>query len=148
MRPATAWGVRRAARWLLAALVLAGSSCTLVGDELYPLLDDVAPEVIASFPEQGWLQVPTGITLEVWFSEPIEPATVGRNQVTLFSGDHLQRCRYQAEQTPEGLGLVRIEPVEALIAGVHYRLEITRGITDRAGNPLAAPFGLTFDTLR
>lgn len=135
--------------WIgLAGLGLIATGCTLAGDELYPALDDSPPRVMATFPADGWRQVPTGISAKVWLSEPVEPSSVGPGSLALVSGDHLEYVRYRVETTADGLGRVVLEPAARLVPGVEYELRIGTGLTDLAGNPLVDPLTISFDTLR
>lgn len=126
--------------------LLAG--CTLVGDELYPALDDRRPEVVATFPPDGWRQIPVGISPVVWFSEPIEPGSVHAGSLSLVSGDFVQHSRYRVEVESDGRGRVTLEPIEPLLTGVTYSLRIGAELADLAGNALADPQTVSFRTLR
>ncbi len=128
-------------------VAVAASGCTLVGDDLYDPFDDVRPEVLETLPGDGWIQVPPGIALKVWFSEAIEPGTVNQDHLVLYSGAHLHDCRYRVSVEADGRGLVEIEPFDPLIRGVTYHLQISELITDLAGNPLAARVEVTFRTV-
>jgi hypothetical protein len=135
--------------WIpLVALWIAVGGCTLTGDEPYALLDGTAPELMETFPADGWRQVPNSIQLRVWFSEALEPGAVHQGNLPLFTGEYLQRSRYRVETTPDGLGLVVIEPLEPLLPGVLYQLWAGPGLSDLNGNPLANPGTVRFTTLR
>lgn len=135
-------------RCALALLAILAAGCTLVGDELYPPLDDEGPAVVATFPPDGWRQIPLGISCVVWFSEAMEPGSVDAQSVALVSGDFVQRARYRVEVEPDGRGRVTLEPVEPLLSGVTYQLRVGAGLSDLVGNPLTNPQTVTFQTLR
>lgn len=129
-----------------AALALAG--CGQADTGLYPPADTTPPQVVGSFPAAGWHHVPLGVTPRVWFSEPLEPATVVQGNLGLSSGAYHQHCRLRTATEPDGRGRVDLLPERPLLPGVRYRLWLNRGITDRAGNPLPAAVQITFDTIR
>lgn len=133
---------------LLVSLWTAVGGCTFTGDEPYALLDDTAPELLETFPSDGWRQVPTSIQVRVWFSEALEPGTVHQGNLPLFTGEHLQRSRYRVEITPDGRALVVIEPLEPMLSGVLYQLWAGPGLADLNGNALANPGTVRFTTLR
>lgn len=133
-------------RIVLALLGLCGLfGCTLTADEdLLGTFDDVPPRVLEVFPPDGWEEVPTGVEIRIWFSEPVEPASVHRGSITLLSGDDLAEGRFEvSEKQP-----VVFTPLQPLISGVTYHLVITTWVTDLYGNPLESGVETTFSTLR
>ena len=131
------------------ALLLAGLhclwACTLTADEdLLGTFDDVPPRVLEVFPPDGWEEVPTGVSIRIWFSEAVEPTSVHRGSITLISGENLAEGSFEVS----GDGLVVFSPLQALVPGVAYRLAITAWVTDLYGNPLESGVETTFKTLR
>ncbi len=130
---------------LIALLALGG--CTLTGEEpLFEPVDAQPPRIVASLPAHGWIAVPVGIEPRVWFSEPVDPASVGPNTVALWSGDHEAEVRYHIDVEPDGRGVVRLTPVRPLLSGVRYVLGIARRVTDVYGNPLDDFWIAAFET--
>jgi len=132
-------------RALLVLLGLCGlSGCTLTAEEdLLGTFDDVPPRVLEVFPPDGWEEVPTGVEIRIWFSEPVEPTSVHRGSITLLSGDDLAEGRFEVAGAQ-----VVFAPLQPLISGVAYRLVVTAWVTDLYGNPLESGVETTFKTLR
>jgi hypothetical protein len=131
------------------AVLLAGLcgllGCTLTADEdLLGTFDDVPPRVLEVFPPDGWEEVPTGVEVRIWFSEPVEPTSVHRGSITLISGEDLAEGSFEVSED----GLVVFTPLQALISGVAYRLVVTSWVTDLYGNPLESGVETGFSTLR
>ncbi len=121
------------------------SGCMLAGDEeLFGVFDDVPPRVVDTFPRDGWEQVPTGVDVRIRFSEPVDPASVHKDSITLRSGSDLAEGRFEVSAD----GLVLFDPLRPLIPGVTYRLTVTTAVTDLYGNPLESGVETTFETLR
>ncbi len=132
---------------LMTSALIGLAGCTITGDDIYPALDDTAPEVLRTFPEQGWIQVPRSVTIKVWFSEPVDPSKVSVATMTLSSGEHFQRCRYRVGETEDGLGLVEMSPMDELMGGVEYQLAIYQGLKDLSGNELLSVVEVSFRTM-
>jgi hypothetical protein len=134
---------------LALALTLCLGSCTLTGGEaLFEPVDGEAPRVEGSIPEAGWISVPIDIEPRVWFSEPIDPASVGPDTAALWSGDHDVEVRYHVDVDPDGRGVLRLAPERPLVPGVRYVFGVSRGVTDRFGNPLQDFWFAPFETAR
>jgi hypothetical protein len=132
--------------WLVWTAVLTG--CALGPEqELFDPIDDQPPAVVATLPEDGWRQVPTGFIPRVWFSEHVDPATVWLGSMRLTSGQALTAASYQVEQGQDGRGQVILRPHRPLIPGVQYSLRITPEITDLYGNPLISEKRIQFETM-
>jgi hypothetical protein len=136
----------RPASILLLAALLAAAACTEVGQDLFDPLDGVPPQVEGTFPGDGWRQVPVGIQVRVWFSEAVDPATVGTDNLMLFSGETIVEGNYRVTVQPDGRGLVELVPADPLIPGVRYTLYVGNGITDLVGNALAPEVVVQFTT--
>jgi hypothetical protein len=129
------------------SLVLAGA-CTWVGDEsLLSAIDEVPPRVLSVYPPDGWRQIPVGIEVRVWFSETLDPLSVGPDSVRLFSGESTATCDFTLEAAEDGRMLLTLRPMPSLLSGVRYTLVLTDGITDLVGNPLDPPIAVEFTTL-
>jgi Big-like domain-containing protein len=132
----------------LAWLGLLGG-CTLTSDEdLFGVHDQVAPQVVETLPGNDWIQVPLGIELKIWFSEPVEPNSVYVESLHLYTGQDLMQADYLVSQTDDGLGLVVLRPNSLLVPGVRYHLKITSLITDLFGNSLPEDKQVIFTTRR
>jgi hypothetical protein len=119
--------------------------CMIGGDEdLFGRFDNVPPRVVGTFPRDGWEEVPTGVDVRIWFSEPVDPESVHRGSITLISGDDLAEGRFEVSAE----GLVVFTPLRPLIPGVAYRLAVTTWVTDLYGNPLEYGVETGFRTLR
>ncbi len=102
-------------------------------DDPGPLVaaDLFAPSVVSTTPEDGDTGVSADTEIEVVFSEPISPQSVGPSSVRL-------RCESGAvglEFTAVADGDTIIAQTEEALAG-RCALSIERGLTDAAGNPL------------
>lgn len=134
-------------RWLVCLALVGG--CTWTSDQdLYPPLDAEPPRVVGSIPQDGWIQVPSGMELRVWFSEPVDPASVDRGSIYLYTGQELVALRYLVGQEQDGRGLVVLRPERPLLRGVEYILHIRDGVTDLLGNPLHHEVEIRFETQR
>ena len=134
---------------LRSSLLLAGlclfCGCMVTGDEdLFGVFDDVPPQVVGTFPEDGWEEVPTSVEVRIWFSEQVDPASVHRGSITLISGEDLAEGHFEVD----GEGLVLFRPLHPLISGVVYRLAVTTWVADLYGNPLEYGLEIGFRTLR
>jgi len=132
---------------LLVPVLLAGCGLTSE-EELFGVFDDTPPEVVATLPGADWIKVPPSITVRVWFSEVVDPASVWIGSIQLISGQDLASAVYQVEAEADGRGLVLLDPREPLIPGVEYMLRITEKVTDLYGNPLQDETRVVFETLR
>jgi hypothetical protein len=135
---------------LVGVLALAWvTGCTAVsGEELYPPIDPVPPEVVACLPPDGWIQVPRMSVVQLWFSEPVDAVSVGPASISLTSGHALADVDYEVSEDELGQGLVELRPRLPLIGGVIYQLLVTTAVTDRVGNPLPQPVRISFRTAR
>lgn len=91
-----------------------------------PVTDLTPPEVLSMKPADGTVGFDPGEPIQVVFSEPLDPATIGPSTFRL---------------TSNGV------PVTGNLAhGAAYLLEVTQGVKDLAGNPLAAVSSIAFET--
>lgn len=137
-------------RTAIAFLLLATlSGCSISSDEeIFTLIDQQPPRVVRTQPADGWIEVPPGIVVKIWFSEPVDPVSVGPQSVYLASGMEWEASSYLVSEDQDGLGMVVLQPLNPLIGGVRQQLVITAGVTDLYGNPLAEDVLVQFETLR
>ncbi len=141
--------VKRNTALYLWPIVVLISGCMQIGDEnLFDLYDQEAPRLLATLPAAGWIQVPRGIRIKIWFSEPIAPETVDSQSISLQSGSQSVTASFLVSVDDQGLGLVELQPWLPLIGGVRYRLQVTEQVTDLLGNPLAQSQEIQFHTTR
>ena len=132
--------------WLV-ILVFPGGCGYSSEEELFGVIDGTPPSVAQTLPGQGWILVPTSITVRVWFSEPVDPSSVWLGSIQLISGQDLTSAGYLVGVEEDGRGLVLIAPRDPLIPGVEYVLRITSKVTDLYGNPLDRETLVTFRTI-
>jgi hypothetical protein len=99
-----------------------------------PPADRVAPTVTARTPAATLTGVLRASTVTVGFSEPV--TGVGRATLTLSTGNGAAvaaTVRYDGAS-----GTATLDPTPTLKAGTRYRVTLTTGIRDAAGNRLAA----------
>lgn len=106
--------------------------------------DAVAPAVTGVDPADGATGVATGAAVQVSFSEAVAPASLTASTVKLTVGQ--AQVAAQLALDPNGRRLV-IQPSQSLAQNTVHTLTLTTGVTDLAGNPLAAPFTSSFRTI-
>lgn len=106
---------------------------------------DAAPPTVRSLtPAPGSEHVPTNAVIRVQFSEALAPPTVTAQHLQLSTGGAPVPLTLVLEQ---GNTVVRLVPTAgALLPGTVYHLTVAAGLTDLAGNPLAAGAAATFTT--
>ena len=113
---------------------------------------DVTPPFVESIdPANGATGVPATTSIAVTFSEPIESASVTSQTFRITTGGNGIAGAFAFGN---GGRLVTFTPASALPFSVAITVELTSGITDLAGNPLAtatgdplsAPLTFTFQT--
>ena len=104
-------------------------------------LDTTAPTVSSTVPLSGAANVPVGNALAATFSEPMDPLTISTATFSLTAGTTPVR----GEVSYSG-GTATFRPVNILAANTTYTAAITTGVTDLAGNALAADYVWTFLT--
>jgi len=90
-----------------------------------------APTVIYTNPPNGFTQVPTDITPQILFSEPIQPATI--SGITLAAGTKSLTMTPSFSNGNQTLSLI---PPALLAPSTQYTLTIS-GVVDLAGNAMA-----------
>jgi hypothetical protein len=106
------------------------------------------PTVINTSPENTETQVPVNAPVEILFSEPVNPTTIG--QVALATAGTPVAVTAIFNNANQ---LLTLTPTLPLLASTNYTLTIT-GVKDTAGNQMKSAFtntfgtGPTFDTLQ
>ncbi len=81
----------------------------------------------------------------IGFSEPLDPATVHSNTVTLSGGSAREDLVLHAAYDPAAQRILAY-PRAPLPENQRYTARVTTGVTDLAGNPLAEDYVWDFDT--
>jgi len=107
-----------------------------------PAPDVTPPDVLSVSPAAGAAGVSEGVSPVLVFSEPVAGVSGGTvGIVVASSGAPLPATvTYNA-----GAGTVTLDPVSGLASRTQYRIQVSAGIADAAGNPLA-PRSYTFTT--
>ena len=141
---------RTPAIYLLVALLMAGSACTVVSDdfellsfEAPPRPDTEPPKVIKTVPAQGATDVLRSQPIRICYDEAIDPSSFDLQDFTIDSeGDPLDidfvydPKFYCFEVYPDA-------PFEAYVS---IRVTIPAGLTDGLGHTTAQPFVLEYST--
>jgi len=111
-----------------------------------PPVDNTAPTVSAISPASGSVNVATGATVSVAFSEAMDAATISGTTIRLLDGATpiAATVSYNA-----GTNTVTLTPSSALANSKTYTVSITgggSGVKDLAGNALAANVNSSFTT--
>ena len=105
--------------------------------------DAVAPAIAATDPADALDDVPVNTRVLIETSEPIEPSDVGPGTVLLsVSGGAPVPSKYTVDNADRRIVLRPLAPLQPNTA---YTIEID-GLTDRAGNAMAAPVATAFTT--
>ena len=99
-----------------------------------------APTVVNTSPENTLTQVPTNSPVEILFSEPVQPTTIG--QITLSTGGNQVAFSSTFSDANQLLTLI---PAQPLLPNAGYSLAIT-GVKDTAGNQMTGTVTNTFTT--
>ncbi len=103
--------------------------------------DTVSPQIVSVTPADQATGVPLNTIIRVEFSEPVAPASLSNQNITLEKDGQILPC------TPAVDGSAVILDMGALPDGTSIGLHVTAGVTDPAGNPLQAPYAGSFVTL-
>lgn len=105
--------------------------------------DETAPSVIATTPTDGATGVGLAAPATATFSEALAPATVNATTFTLSSaaGSVPAAVSFNSQTR-----VATLTPSATLEPSTTYTATLTTGVTDLAGNPLAAPVSWTFTT--
>jgi hypothetical protein len=104
--------------------------------------DGTAPTVVATVPANGAVNVPLSSNLSITFSEAMNPATLSAANVSLTFGS----IQYDGIVTVSGNTLI-FNPTSDLAPNLVYTARVLTGVTDLAGNPMAANYTWTFTTI-
>ncbi|MCC6811658.1 MAG: Ig-like domain-containing protein [Deltaproteobacteria bacterium] len=123
----------------------------LIGNAMAPLSitfttvpppDTVPPVVVSATPVNGAMAVAVNVAPAFVFNEALDPLTAVAANVTLkdaATSDVAFSVGYAA-------GTLTVTPSAPLTAATTYTATLGTGLTDVAGNPLAAPYVLVFTT--
>ena len=98
------------------------------------------PAVVNTSPENTETQVPTNAPVQILFSEPISPATIG--QIALTTGGNPVAATLTFSDANQ---LLTLMPALPLLPNANYTLTVA-GVKDTAGNPMASTVTTTFTT--
>jgi len=103
--------------------------------------DVTRPSVTGVTPGSGAVDVPEDMTVTVTFSEPVNPLSIGPGTLYLLGPGGAVPGVFTLGS---GNTTVGFTPLYPLFAGAVYSLNVTKGVTDTAGNPLLSPFASGF----
>ncbi len=107
------------------------------------VLDEAPPRVATMTPESSSIQVPRTTPIRIQFSEPVDAGTVNGATVRLSNA---QGPVAAVVLLTQGDTVATITPLAALADQTAYTLEVTTGVKDRIGKPMAAAFVGSFIT--
>jgi hypothetical protein len=122
----------------------AGRVMDEVAQAVFTTLDSMPPAVISTLPAAAARDVPVDVQLRLGWSEPLDPDSIFGTALRLDDLDAGTGVSTTATLTPQGYELL-VTPVASLVADHRHRLTVT-GVRDLAGNVLATPFVLEFET--
>ena len=136
-RPAQALpGGRYSAR--LAATVEDRAGNALAGEQTWRFeVDTTAPGLLDSMPADGATDVARDGAIVLRFSEPLDPASVDAGTVVFSAG--------AASLVVDG-ATVTLTPAATLARLTDYTVQVTPGVRDRSGNPMASGAVIHFRT--
>jgi hypothetical protein len=133
-------GWQRIGRLLqVGVLAVAALSCSDSGTGTGPQSDETPPNVLATDPVNGANDAARTGVIQATFSEPIAQATVNATTFTVTGAGTGVPGTVSASGT-----VARWTPDAPLVSGTQYTAALTTGITDMAGNALAASFSWVF----
>ncbi len=104
--------------------------------------DENRPSLISSTPSSGSLNISTGVTVVLNFSEPLDPAGVESTDFRFIAASgNVVPFSFSFN----GTSIVSLMPSQALARGTTYRVEVLGGMTDLSANPVI-PATVTFST--
>ncbi len=124
------------------------SAAEIQGDMLRSITPDtVAPTLTAKTPTAGAAGINVGVAATATFNEPMSPASISSSSFQLRDGSSALvpvNVTYDS-----GTNVATLSPQSALQYGATYSLTVkggSGGVTDLAGNPLAADVTWSFST--
>lgn len=109
--------------------------------------DATPPTVISTSPVNGAIGVPHGSVVTVTFSEPMNAATINGFSILLKEFSNTVTVNGTVTYN-SGTNTATFTPTNQLDDGTDHTLTVTTGVTDVAGNPLAASYVSTFTTVQ
>ncbi len=112
--------------------------------------DTDPPTVISVFPQDGYHGFKRGQAITIGFSEPMDAAATEGAFQLLDSAGAPVAVSFSWEDEGRRLVAAPVDPVaySADASYTNYRLLLSTGAKDKAGNPLAQGLDVTFSTLR
>ena len=108
--------------------------------------DAIAPTVVGVVPTNNATGIATNATVQVTFSEAMDQATlIGANVILKNTGTSAVIASTLSYDV--GTNKITITPTGPLANGTNYTLNVTTGVKDLAGNPMAAQFNSAFTTV-
>lgn len=124
----------------------AGNQMTAPFQFSFTTADVTAPTVVSVSPANDSTNVATNATVQVTFSEPMDPTTITSANIGLkntVTGAVVPAIvAYDATNNRATL-----TPTGPLSNGTNYTLTVTTGVRDAGNNPLASPFTSRFTTV-
>lgn len=124
---------------------VAGTAADWFGNVVAPMnwgftLDARGPTLVSTTPTDGSSDISLQPTVTLAFNEPVNAATVGGNVALVSPTGEVPVNLSVSGQT------ITLTPVSPLQRAVRYRVILNSGLTDAAGNPLAAFQEFAFTT--
>lgn len=122
---------------------LAGNALVAPKVWTFRTIDTVRPAVASASPSAGAQNVPANARVKVVFSEDVAPASITSTTVQVSRVGGVAVAGSFAVAGSE----VSFTPASNLDLGASYSVTLTTGVTDKAGNGLAAAYSWTFRTV-
>lgn len=111
-----------------------------------PLPDSTAPTVVSRTPSAGATNVAINTTVTITFSEPMDAATITAANIKLATTSPVTAVAATVTYNT-ATNTATLTPTSPLANNTNYTITVTTGVTDVAGNHLAAQFVSTFTTV-
>ena len=106
--------------------------------------DTTPPTVVSVSPQNGATLVGINASVSVTFSEPMDPLSVSATTITLMDSANNLIAAAVTYDAPGDEAV--LAPLTLLAANTTYKITITTGVHDAAGNPLANLVASSFTT--